>query len=222
VGRIGRNDPLKDRSDGFLPSFIPGVISLRRSATARYQVWSMVLGGILTGGMLVSGSGARAAAWPSRIALGTEQGLASASGWRPVSGAVDRQIGDSTEARVHAVLQASVRANPPGPSSRQAATRQRSAGKRALIGGAIGAAGGAVFGLVAPSSCCVPFGWSRGEAVALWSGVGAASGILVAVVVGSSGGERRAAAGLTVGHHVRPARAFGIRVGYRLSLQSLR
>jgi len=90
------------------------------------------------------------------------------------------------------------------------AMSRRSPRKRALVGGLIGAAAGAVFGSIAPASCCVPFGWSRAEAVALWSAGGAVAGAVVGLVVRPASDTPASAASIGT-HH--PARTLvGVRI----------
>jgi hypothetical protein len=68
-----------------------------------------------------------------------------------------------------------------------AVAERRSPGTNVLTGALVGAASGALFGAVAPESCCVPFDWSRGSTAALWAGIGAGGGALIGVVVGQLG-----------------------------------
>lgn len=61
--------------------------------------------------------------------------------------------------------------------------------RNALVGAGIGAASGALFGATAPESCCVPFGWSREEAVLLWGGATAGAGAFIGLGIGQLGSE---------------------------------
>lgn len=65
----------------------------------------------------------------------------------------------------------------------------RNPARNTVVGAGIGAATGLVFGAAAPESCCIPFGWSRGAATALWTGVGALGGAAIGFTVGQLGRE---------------------------------
>ncbi len=124
------------------------------------------------------------------------------------------------ETRFRSVLGPSVQLVTLGRAARVGAApmRRRSAGKAALVGGVIGGAAGALFGAVAPKSCCVPLGWSRGEAVALWGGGGAVAGVLVGWLVGSRGSAQLAPGVLPPGHPTVTNGGAGIRLGWRIPL----
>jgi len=64
--------------------------------------------------------------------------------------------------------------------------RRRSVGETASLGGFAGCAVGAVIGLLVPEKSIDAGGfyfWTRGATVALWSAVGAGSGVLVGLAV---------------------------------------
>jgi hypothetical protein len=105
-----------------------------------------------------------------------------------------------------------LRVSSPSPVASVASARRRSRANGAILGGLIGAAAGALWGSIAPTSCCVPFGWSRGEAAVLWAAGGAGVGAVIGLVVSSSGGDEAASAAAGT---VRPARTL---VGVRIPL----
>lgn len=61
--------------------------------------------------------------------------------------------------------------------------------RNSLVGAGIGAVSGAIFGATAPESCCVPLGWSRGEAALLWGGSAAGIGAMIGFATGELGRE---------------------------------
>ena len=119
---------------------------------------------------------------------------------------------DWTTVSVTHAFDGRARTHPTIPSAGVASVPRRSAAKSVILGGLIGAAAGAVFGSIAPRSCCVPFGWSRAQAVALWAAGGAGAGAGIGLVVSSGGGNKAPSPG---GGMERSARTLvGVRVPF--------
>lgn len=140
--------------------------------------------------------------------------------FRPVSGNTMHAVlvDDWTEGPFTRASDERVRTHLASPMAGVANAHRRSAAKGAILGGLIGAAAGAVFGSIAPKSCCVPFGWSRGQAVALWTAGGAGAGAVIGLVVSSGSGDKAASAAVGMGRPARTLLGVRIPVGYLSSV----
>ena len=87
-----------------------------------------------------------------------------------------------------------------------------------VVGGVVGGVAGAGFGAAAPASCCVPAGWTRGEAVALWTAVGAGGGVLIGAAEKLLRAQRWIPGTVTRGRPVIAAAGAGIHLGWTMPL----
>lgn len=87
-----------------------------------------------------------------------------------------------------------------------------------VVGGAVGAVAGAGFGAAAPASCCVPLGWTRGEAVVLWAAVGAGGGVLIGEAEKLLRAQRWIPGTVAHGRPVIAAGGAGVHLGWTMPL----
>lgn len=93
-------------------------------------------------------------------------------------------------------------------------------GQKILIGTLIGAAAGALFGLVVPESPTFDDGgfyyWTRGGTVMLWSAIGAGSGLIVGIGVAAASPERWTPASIAGNKMDQNNYITGISLGWRI------
>jgi hypothetical protein len=179
---------------------------------------------IVTGGLLALGPGPVLAQQSRTVEPGARLRLTLAPGQALLVGTYVRRVGDSLEMRFRAAHGAATQIVAIERITRieVAQGRRHHLGKSALVGGAMGGAAGALFGLLVPDTPIDAGGfyyWTRGGTVALWSSIGAGSGLLAGVAVSLLGPERWAPGTIAGARPIVTAAATSIRLGWRIPLR---